>query len=140
MGMFSWITSDTNRSIPNMASDRPPIPVWMLLPSGKRAVFEPRYAGYGDFGGCDFFFETAAATLGLRAIKGVDYERVRVWGVELNYLESEDDRKAMLARRPELAWWLLHHKHSDVRRPRLVESRCAYSSVPDSKYCPDQGF
>jgi hypothetical protein len=140
MGMFSWKTSDTGKSIPNMASSRSPIPVWMLLPSGRRAVYEPRYSGYGDFGGLDFYEETAIATLGRAATKGVDTETLRSWGITLCYLGDPDTRQEAAAKNRALAWWLLKVPERKVRMPRLVEHRCPYSSVPDSPYCPEQGY
>ncbi len=140
MGLFSWTTSDTKRSIPHMASSRPPIPVWMLLPNGRQAVYEPRYSGYGDFGGLDFYEQTAIATLGRKATAGVDTETLRTWGVTLCFLEDTEPRQEAAARFPAIAWWLLKTPEKRVRMPRLVENRCAYSAVPDPKHCDDQGY
>ena len=50
MGMFSWITSDTERSFLVDGS----VAVKMLSPTGE--VFEERnYEGYGMFGDMDYF-------------------------------------------------------------------------------------
>lgn len=54
MGVFSWITSDTNRSISCEGSDRPTFTVHMITRGGQ--VFtENNYEGYGEFGGKDIF-------------------------------------------------------------------------------------
>jgi len=50
MGMFSWITSDTNESILVDGS----VEVKMLAPDG-RVWEETSYVGYGEFGGKDFY-------------------------------------------------------------------------------------
>lgn len=52
MGFFSWITSDTGRSIPSRHSVRPTFPVHVLCPDGG-TIEERSYEGYGRFGGHD---------------------------------------------------------------------------------------
>ena len=54
MGFFSFITSDTFESIPNVHSGKPLIPVTMKDHLGNE-WHEASYEGYGDFGGKDFF-------------------------------------------------------------------------------------
>jgi len=54
MGFFSWKTCDTDESIANNCSTRPTFEVHMIAPDG-RVFTEPDYAGYGEFGGKDFF-------------------------------------------------------------------------------------
>ena len=52
MGFFSWLTSDTNKSIANHWSTRSTFPVYMITEDGQ--VFaEKNYEGYGKFGGKD---------------------------------------------------------------------------------------
>lgn len=54
MGFFSWITSDTNRSIPANCSNRKTFPVHMITKDGQ--IFtENDYEGYGEFGGKDIY-------------------------------------------------------------------------------------
>jgi hypothetical protein len=54
MGFFSWITSDTQKSIANNYSTRRTFKVHMITEDGQ--VFtEPNYEGYGVFGGKDFY-------------------------------------------------------------------------------------
>jgi len=54
MGFFSFITSDTNVSIPNIHSSRKHFPVYMATEDGQ--IFEEtEYDGYGVFGGKDIY-------------------------------------------------------------------------------------
>lgn len=54
MGFFSFITSDTNRSIPNVHSRRKTFPVYMVTEDGK--IYEEKeYDGFGVFGGKDIY-------------------------------------------------------------------------------------
>lgn len=57
MGFFSWITSDTKRSISNMYSCRGTFPVYVLIPEefGGGYIEEKSYQGYGNFGGRDIY-------------------------------------------------------------------------------------
>lgn len=57
MGFFSWKTSDTDRSIPNIYSKRDTFPVYVLIPEefGGGYIEEYQYNGYGDFGGRDIY-------------------------------------------------------------------------------------
>lgn len=54
MGFFSWMTMDTNRSIPSTYSSRKPFTVCMTDDKGNRWI-EEEYEGYGDFGGKDYY-------------------------------------------------------------------------------------
>lgn len=54
MGFFSWMTSDTNKSIANIHSSRPTFTVHMITEDG-RVFTEENYDGYGIFGGKDFY-------------------------------------------------------------------------------------
>jgi hypothetical protein len=54
MGLFSWITQDTVRSIPSRYSERETFPVTMSDNKGNRWV-ETEYEGYGVFGGKDYY-------------------------------------------------------------------------------------
>lgn len=54
MGFFSFITSDTNTSIPNIHSGKRIFPVYMATEDGQ--IFEEKeYDGYGVFGGKDIY-------------------------------------------------------------------------------------
>ena len=54
MGTFSWITLDTNQSIPNVFCDFECFTVYMHSPDG-RVWKDTEYSGYGVFGGKDYF-------------------------------------------------------------------------------------
>lgn len=56
MGVFSWITQDTGRSIvsSNNTADKPTFKVHMIDGKG-RCWEEENYSGYGEFGGKDFY-------------------------------------------------------------------------------------
>jgi hypothetical protein len=54
MGFFSWKTSDTGKSIPNVYSGGETFTVVMLDNTGRRWI-ESAYEGYGDFGGMDYY-------------------------------------------------------------------------------------
>lgn len=51
MGLFSWLTSDTNESIRVFG----PRPVYLLQPNGEPPLEQPVYEGYGVFGGVDAY-------------------------------------------------------------------------------------
>lgn len=73
MGFFSWITSDTQRSIPNIHSPkRESFPVHMITEDG-RVFSEPEYDGYGVFGGKDFYVLAAE----LNGVKGATDDKTR---------------------------------------------------------------
>jgi len=71
MGFFSWKTQDTDRSIPNMYSDKPTFAVYMFDNNGN-VWREDNYEGYGVFGGKDFY-ELLAEMNGLKTrLEGID--------------------------------------------------------------------
>ena len=54
MGFFSWKTQDTGKSIANNHSTRMTFDVWMHDDKGNKWR-ERDYAGYGEFGGKDYY-------------------------------------------------------------------------------------
>jgi hypothetical protein len=54
MGFNSWLTSDTNRSIPNVYSNKEQFKVHMMDKEGNIWI-EDTYEGYGDLGGKNYF-------------------------------------------------------------------------------------
>ncbi len=52
--MFSWITQDTERTIWNKYSGRKTITIYMIDNVGRKWK-ESKYAGYGVFGGKDYY-------------------------------------------------------------------------------------
>ena len=72
MGFFSWLTSDTNKSIANNWSTRSTFPVHMVTEDGQ--IFtENNYDGYGEFGGKDMYVLIAE----MNGYKGADDEETR---------------------------------------------------------------
>ena len=72
MGFFSWRTQDTDKSIANHYSIRPTFRVYMTDNKGNRWE-EDNYAGYGVFGGKDYY-ELLAEMNGLKTrSEGIDY-------------------------------------------------------------------
>lgn len=54
MGLFSWKTQDTDRSIPCNCASRPTFKVVMHDNKGNKWI-EEDYEGYGVFGGKDYY-------------------------------------------------------------------------------------
>lgn len=54
MGLFSWKTQDTKRSIPCEGSSREPFKVYMFDNKGNKFE-ESEYDGYGEFEGKDYY-------------------------------------------------------------------------------------
>jgi hypothetical protein len=54
MGFFSFKTQDSDRSIPSEYSDRSTFTVTMTDDKGNKWT-EPKYEGYGVFGGKDYY-------------------------------------------------------------------------------------
>lgn len=65
MGMFSWFTQDTNKSISNKYSCKGTFPVNMINPNTGEVFHEEEYEGYGVFGGKDYY-ELMAELNGLK--------------------------------------------------------------------------
>ena len=97
MGMFSWKTNDTRRSIKSVISEKPTFRVYMVDHLGNQWV-EDNYEGYGVFGGKDFY-ELLAEMNGLRPTDSLkpdntnqheweDYDytdKMRLLGIELAF-------------------------------------------------------
>lgn len=73
MGFFSFLTSDTQRSIPSFHSIRQPFLVHMVTEDG-RIFSENNYEGYGVFGGKDFYTLSAE----LNGLTGDNDEETRM--------------------------------------------------------------
>jgi hypothetical protein len=95
MGLFSWKTQDTGKSIPCKGSGRPFLNVIMLDNKGNK-WWELKYQGYGVFGGKDFYELLAE----MNSVGTDDPKVLRVTGINLafsgkpilwpNLVESED--------------------------------------------------
>lgn len=67
MGMFSWLTADTDVSISSSHNAMPP--VYLLQPGGKEPIMEELYDGYGHFGGVDAYEWLAKENLSPELLK-----------------------------------------------------------------------
>lgn len=72
MGFFSWLTSDTNKSIANHYSTRDTFPVYMITEDGQ-VFYEEDYEGYGVFEGKDIYVLIAE----MNGLKGKDDDETR---------------------------------------------------------------
>lgn len=113
MGFFSWITSDTKRSISNRYSNRDTFTVYLLCPDGSK-IKEDDYEGYGEFGGNDAYALLARWNTPEKCC-GED-EKDRIIGI---YLEPGE----------------IKYPLKFVENPDLE-----YNEVEASPRCPDQGY
>lgn len=75
MGFFSWITSDTKRSVANIYSTREVFPVYVLCPDGS-TLYEESYEGYGVFQGKDIYALLAEWNSPEKCSGDVDQDRI----------------------------------------------------------------
>lgn len=117
MGFFSWITSDTNKSISNAYTKRGALPVYLLIPKefGGGAIYEDDYEGYGEFGGEDAYDLLAQWNAPEKCTGDVEHDRLV--GIDLAYGDEP------------------------VKYPlKFVETEVPYETVQASADCPDQGY
>lgn len=113
MGFFSWMTQDTDKSIANQYSTRATFPVDMMDDKGN-VWHEPKYEGYGVFGGKDYY-ELLAEMNG-----GSD----RLEGITMAFKDNPSGDNT-----------------PDIKYPNLVERAEGWTYQPlGSVTCPDQGF
>lgn len=125
MGFFSWMTSDTNRSIANHFSDRPTFKVHMITEDG-RVFTEENYEGYGEFGGKDFY----------ELVAELNGKTTREEGIDLTFKDNP-----------------MGDYNGKFKMPKLVENLNTYipngdnpqwkqywESLDYPESCPDQGY
>ena len=119
MGLFSWITQDTECSIPASGSVRSTFPVTMTDDKGNKWT-ENDYEGYGVFDGKDYYELLA----------------------EMNGLESNRNAGINLAFAPDSSGkqWFEEGWKKEFKAPNLTEdSNWKWiNEVPED--CPDQGY
>ena len=118
MGFFSWITSDTHRSISNKYSDKGALPVYLYCPDGTK-IYEPDYEGYGEFGGHDAYALLAKWNYPEKCCG--DEEEDRSIGIDIG---CSDKQMAKLK-------YPLKFAESD---------RYTYDELKPAMNCPDQGY
>lgn len=113
MGFFSWITQDTEKSIPSVYSTRRPFRVCMTDDKGNRWI-EENYEGYGVFGDKDYYEL-------LSEMNGGPSDRKE--GIRMAFDDGHGDGY-----------------NPNVKHPNLTESTdwVWVNEIPEA--CPDQGF
>lgn len=122
MGFFSWMTSDTNRSISNKYSNRGAFPVYVLCPDGSK-IKESDYEGYGAFGGKDIYALLAKWNhedmgLSIEKVDSMPDIELRKLGIDLQFGGKEIKYPIKIVEDPELN----------------------YEDVDVSEDCPYQGY
>lgn len=118
MGLFSWITADTNESIPVNGSNRECFPVTVLCPDGTKLT-EQNYEGYGIFSGKDIYQLVAQWNRPEECNGDVDHDRGI--GIDIACYDSDNEK--------------LKYPIKIVR-----DSKLKYDDIGCSNSCPDQGF
>ena len=115
MGQFSWITSDTDRSVLCDGT----VKVKMLSPDG-RVFEETNYEGYGVFGGMDYFALVAELNG-----KGTDRQE----GIDLLFKDNPRGSAALAT-------------ESGIELPKIVsiDARGGYDNYAPTESCPEQGW
>ena len=129
MGYFSWLTSDTNKSIPVCREDQflketVNGPIYLLCPNGDK-LEEKDYHGFGVFGNKDV------------------YELVALW----NAPEECYDENGQLLDSSDLRYIGINlacydKDNEKLKYPiKIVEDKnLSYEEVPPAKSCPYQGY
>lgn len=94
MGMFSWITQDSDRSIANQYSGRSTFTVYMYDDKGNKWK-ENDYEGYGVFGGKDYY-ELLSEMNGGPSDRSI--------GIDMAYSGDNDIKYPNLAESPNWKW------------------------------------
>ena len=118
MGMFSWHTNDTDRSIANQYSCRDTFTVHMIDDKGNRYI-ESDYEGYGIFGGKDYYELLGEMNYPEAKEIGTDPDKLRTMGIDLQCKRADDD---------------------NVKWPNLVEDPDREWQNEEPPNCPYQGY
>lgn len=120
MGFLSWITSDTQESIPNYFSEKLPFTVHLLAPDGQH-IKEDNYEGYGAFGGKDVFAQWM------------------LWNYPDECTDKDEDTIRSI-------FFDKYSRHTDCGKInciypiKLATKPVNYFSVQASEACPNQGY
>lgn len=98
MGMFSWKTSDTKEPIRIVGCRGGALKVYLVTPEGK-SIYEPRYRGYGKFGGLDA--HALLAKWNAPELCCGDEEKDRLVGIKLQYSGKELKFPLKFSQNPE---------------------------------------
>ena len=135
MGFFSHITTDTGRSVPNMASGLKPLPV-VMMDDKNNMYFEDAYEGYGIYEGKDIFEFTAEMNQEL-----TDKMIEDNFNIEIYKAKGLRNTGFIQYYYPELIKRLYHIK---IKYPNIIEWKDG-TPIPDwkdvkLKDCPNQGY
>ena len=129
MGFFSYKTSDTNKSIPNIYSGKEPVPVKILWPHTNEITISRSYAGYGVFNGNDVFASIAIANGFYAEILGRPEEE-----------NQENARTAFFLQELPVDLDALHQKGLKVPKIASLAFTCDMSALPGPQNCEHQGY
>ena len=135
MGQFSFLTSDTNESIPNCFSKRSPFTVYMLDDKGN-VWTETAYEGYGVFGLKDYYQLFAEMNC-------INKNKNNNQTDETNETNQEDERDGNAPDRDAgIDLWFHNEQHYDpnVLYPYLTRNPEAVWKNVRTKGCPHQGY
>ena len=134
MGLFSWITQDTNKSIPSAYSGRDPVFVTMTDDKGNKWT-ENDYEGYGDFGGKDFYDLVAEMNGYTEENKPETVDELRSIGIALgSYFEGGDWGQRMYGLNFD------HIPRDEVKFPNLTEDADWKWRHDKPEECEHQGY
>ena len=133
MGFFSWLTADTNESIPNISTRQyalNPRAVYLLQPSGKPSIVECEYEGYGVFGGVDAYAWLARMNKPEECIIAFD-EITGGLSPASNAEADEHDRHIGI-----------DLQLNEIKYPLKFsfDENAVYEDLQASESCPNQGF
>lgn len=139
MGMFSWITSDTEESIGAVGTGHERM-VYLLIPDafGGGSFKEDAYEGYGVFGGHDVYEVVALWNLELEELERFgDLTLENKFGEIIAQDGSEEDLRGL-----GISIACYDKDNARLKYPiKLVENpELRYEDVPPSKSCPSQGY
>tara|TARA_R110000751_G_scaffold7210_4_gene29824 strand:- start:2380 stop:2844 length:465 start_codon:yes stop_codon:yes gene_type:complete len=150
MGFFSWITSDTQKSIPNVHSNKPMVSVTMIDHHGNK-YFEDLYEGYGEFGGKDFYTLVDEMNGGIgdrqRGIKlyhppSLANPKHYSTNAKINILQDDGEYKPHTIKQfNKITQEFLKSMPDPVKSPILVEDdTIEWGSDLRPAICPSQGY
>ena len=90
MGFFSFITQDTNKSIPNTHSGHKIFTVKMIDNQGNEYI-EENYDGYGIFGGKSYYELVGEMNTPLEELKNLTSDEKITIGLDICFYGNQDD-------------------------------------------------
>ena len=134
MGFFSWVTSDSKRSISNSYADnRQVFKVHMITRDG-RVFTEEKYEGYGEFGGKDYYELVAE-------LNGAASDRQLGINIAFNGNPSGEVNGFKAPKFVERLYIDPAHYKNDHADPEYLKKFSEwFDTLPESQSCEFQGF